>query len=78
MNNKISTDEVCNLVSTILGKPITSNTGRFDEPAWDSLKHMEIIFSVESKWRVSFSEEEVASISTINQLVTCLEARHEA
>jgi acyl carrier protein len=68
MNQSSLQSELCLLLSSLLGKTVGAETSRASEPAWDSLKHMEIIFAVESKWGVAFSEEEMASISSIADL----------
>ena len=78
MTNNPMQSELCALVSSILGKGVTLETSRETEPAWDSLKHMEIIFAVEGKWSVTFSEEEMASISSLADLQRKVELRNAA
>jgi acyl carrier protein len=68
MNDPTIQSELCALVSSILGRPVTRETSRANEPAWDSLKHMEIIFAVESKWSVIFSEDEMVAVSSLADL----------
>lgn len=68
MNQSSLQSDLCLLLSSILGKTVNAETSRASEAAWDSLKHMEIIFAVEGKWGVTFSEEEMASISSVADL----------
>lgn len=37
---------------------------RRDVPEWDSLKHMELIFSLEEQYGVTFREEEFAKLNS--------------
>ena len=68
MNQASLQSDLSLILSSILGKTVNAETSRASEPAWDSLKHMEIIFAVEGKWGVAFSEEEMASISSVADL----------
>lgn len=52
-----------------------STLTRFDVPAWDSLKHMEIIFALEDRYRVQFDESEFASLDTPARIAAALEKR---
>jgi acyl carrier protein len=78
MNDPVIQSELCALVSSILGKPVTHETSRSNEPAWDSLKHMEIIFAVEGKWSVVFSEDEMAEVSSLADLQRKVELTNAA
>ena len=78
MNDPSIQGDLCELVSAILGRPVTRETSRANEPTWDSLKHMEIIFAVEGKWSVTFTEDEMASVSSIVDLEKKLESRNAA
>ena len=70
--------EICTIVSAVLGKSADLSTSKTSEPLWDSLKHMEIIFAVESKWGVAFSEEEMGSIQSVAQLLQRLRLKNAA
>jgi acyl carrier protein len=52
-----------------------STLARVDVPAWDSLKHMEIIFALEDRYRVQFDESEFASLDTPAGIAAALEKR---
>ncbi len=57
--------EIAEILSLALGRPVapSENLARADEPKWDSLKHLEIIFAVEGAYYVAFSPEEIAAIA---------------
>jgi acyl carrier protein len=78
MNDPAIQSELCALVSSILGRPVTHETSRANEPAWDSLKHMEIIFAVEGKWSAIFSEEEMAAVNSLADLQRKVELTNAA
>ncbi len=42
---------------------------RAQEPAWDSLAHVNIVFSIESELGIQFSAEELGVLDTIEKLV---------
>ena len=39
------------------------------EPAWDSLRHVELIFSIEDEFGVRFEEAELARLTNLHALV---------
>lgn len=57
--------EIAEILSLALGRPVTAdeNLARADEPKWDSLKHLEIIFAIEGAYGVAFSPDEIAAIA---------------
>ena len=60
-------DEVTAIFSRELGiKPtqITLKTGYQSEPAWDSLRHLEIIGALEEEFKISISMDDVFRIKT--------------
>jgi acyl carrier protein len=61
----------------ILRWPIgdTENPSRATEPAWDSPKHLEIAFLLEDHFDFRLSDQEIANLRDIEQIVTLLEAR---
>lgn len=51
---------------------------RDDDPNWDSLKHVEIIFMLEDEFGVQFAEDGFARMSSVAEIVALLEAKHAA
>jgi acyl carrier protein len=78
MTDDVVDVELCEIVSSVLGRPVNLETSRSDTPEWDSLKHMEIIFCVEGKWDVSFTEDEMVAITSLRDLKNKLIKINEA
>jgi len=71
MTERIDT-EIAEILSLTLGRPVGAGEDlkRADEPKWDSLKHLEIIFAVEGAYGVSFSPDEIAAVASAADLRT--------
>jgi acyl carrier protein len=69
--------EVRRLLGMMLRRPIgdTENPSRTTEPAWDSLKHLEIAFLLEDEFGVRLSHQEIGNLQDFEQIVTLLETR---
>ncbi|HEY0997829.1 MAG TPA: acyl carrier protein [Gemmatimonadaceae bacterium] len=55
------------------GEPVSRDT----ESAWDSLRHMEILFAVEDRLDVRFDEAELGALRSVDDIVRAVE-RHRA
>jgi acyl carrier protein len=69
MTERIDT-ELAEILSLALGRPVAAGEelARADEPKWDSLKHLEIVFAIEGAYGVSFSVEEIAEVASVQDL----------
>lgn len=47
-------------------------------PAWDSLKHIEILFAVEDRLDVRFDEAELPALESIDAIVAAVELHRAA
>lgn len=47
-------------------------------PAWDSLRHIEIMFAVEEELSVQFSETELGELHSVQKIVDAVYLRHAA
>jgi len=58
------------ILSAVLKRPLApgETVRRTDEPTWDSLRHLEIIFAIEAAFGVSFSPEEIAAANDLSAL----------
>jgi len=67
------------LLRTILHLPAQDDSAlrREDVDAWDSLKHMEIVFALEDRYGVRFDESEFAALDTSAAIAAALQ-RHLA
>ena len=54
------------------------NILRDADERWNSLKHMEIIFSLESALNIQFSEAEIGEISSVEDIKNRIRLKHAA
>jgi acyl carrier protein len=45
------------------------------EPAWDSLRHVELIFSIEDEFGIRFEEAELADLTSLHALTEAVARR---
>ncbi len=65
-------------VSQIMGVPVETlneKSSQYTVGYWDSLKHMNLILSLEEEFKVSFSDEEITKISNIKNIVELLKGK---
>lgn len=69
--------EVRRLVGLILKRPIedAEDVRREQEPSWDSLKHVEIMFAIEDRFSIKFTGEEFAALASVDEIAAAVEAR---
>jgi acyl carrier protein len=60
--------EIAKLVSDILGESVGIDGTRDTVPAWDSLRHVEVIFSFEEAYALRLTESEMASLRSVKDL----------
>lgn len=51
------------------GEPVSQR----DEPKWDSLKHVEVLFHIEDSLDIRFDEDEMAGLDSLERLVEAAE-----
>ncbi len=70
---------VCEVFSTVLERkiPTGEQVERSSEPRWDSLKHIELVFSVEEKFDVQFSEQEMSTLDTLSKMTEAVRTHLE-
>lgn len=61
---------VCEVLGVVLelGQPVDPGFCREEQPAWDSLKHTEIIFALEGRFKVQFSEAEMQQMDSVAKI----------
>ena len=79
MTGNQTEQEVRTVLETILGRQVDPGESltRAGEPAWDSLRHVEILLAIEGVCEVRFDEDEMGSLDTLEKLVQSVE-RHRA
>lgn len=71
---------VLTVLGTVLKLPFSvgMDLRRRDCPAWDSLKHIEIMFTLEEELGMEFNEAELAALDSVVSIVEAALAKHEA
>lgn len=65
------TEEVLQIISDITSQPIELLRGNKEEKGlWDSFNTVEIVFALEEKFEMTFSQEDIAELTTINAIVS--------
>ncbi len=70
--------KVLNVVSHIIGVPVETLSEKSSQETvayWDSLKHMNLILSLEEEFSVSLSDEEIMKISSIKDIIKLLKEK---
>jgi acyl carrier protein len=72
-------DDAVRQVLSIFGRPIGQDEALSakTEPAWDSLRQVEVLLAVEGSLDVRFDEDEMAQLDSIDKLVRSVK-RHRA
>ena len=68
-------EKVAEILSTLLGREIApgEDCSMQSEQTWDSMKHIEIILTVEEETGVSFEPEEIPKLTSMARIVARLE-----
>ncbi|MGB8065431.1 MAG: acyl carrier protein [Candidatus Sulfotelmatobacter sp.] len=71
---------VAELLSITVGRDIAlgETVMRDSEPGWDSLKHVELIFMLEDRFGIQFSEEEMGELRSSDEIVLSIEEKRAA
>lgn len=67
---------VLKVLALVLKIPITLESTRKNTPQWDSLKHIEIIFTIEDELGIQFSEEELSALDSVEHIVAAALSHH--
>ena len=69
------------IVGNILGvdpSKLDEGSNASNTPQWDSLRHIEVIFAVESAYQVRFTMPEIASLRNLGEMRQLLTAKNVA
>lgn len=71
-------ERVSTIVARVLGIPANeaSHVRRDQHPAWNSLRHIEIVFQVEEEFNMLFEEDDIAHLIDVDSIVAAVERRH--
>lgn len=54
---------------------VVPETTARDVDGWDSLSHVNLIITVESRFNIRFSQKELLSLKCVGDMLACLEAK---
>ncbi len=77
MDERRIQENVIKVLQIILQEEIPNGPGftRRDSEAWDSLKHIEIMFALEDEFAVEFTEIELAELDSVAKIVVAVQAK---
>ena len=73
-------DEIKEIMSSVLGietNSIDGETSSLNVIEWDSLKHMNLVFALEDRLDIKFSNEEIVKLMSYKAIVSCVEKKLE-
>jgi len=56
---------------------IPADVSRKNFPAWDSLRHMNLMLALEDEFQIEFSDREIADLDSLRALANCLQAKRQ-
>ena len=61
---------VCEVMGVALeqGGPVDPTFCRAEQSAWDSLKHVEVIFALEDRFNIQFSEADMSRMDSVDKI----------
>jgi acyl carrier protein len=78
MNRQQLETMVLATVAAVLKCEVFLDSSRKNTDQWDSLKHIEVIFTLENELGLEFSEEELAELDSVGKIVEKVLACHAA
>lgn len=71
---------VAAVIGPVLGTTLTAdrNLSRKEIPAWDSVKHVEVVFALEDAFDVRFPEERMGAVDSLDAAVAAVESLRAA
>jgi len=68
MNTEQIENKVIEIISAVLKTPVDSESSHETLKAWDSLKHVEIVFALEDEFDVMFEEEVLSELNSVKKI----------
>jgi len=75
MSNSTTEQNIVELVSTIVKRPVDGESSAENMPEWDSLAQMKIIIELERAYEIEVEDEWIAKINSVSTIVSYLEDR---
>lgn len=76
MTRQQTEEVVLTVLSAVLKCRVDADSSRRSTPKWDSLKHIEVIFTLEDELDMQFSEAEMADMDSVKAIVDLAAGRH--
>ena len=54
------------------GLVITHETTSNDVPGWDSFSHVNLMITVEHRFKIRFSDKEIANFKNVGEMIACI------
>jgi len=72
----LNEDRARQVLETTLGVSIApgADLRREDEPKWDSLKHVVLIFAIEDEFDIQLEEEQMERIDSLSAILNAIDA----
>lgn len=65
------TEEVLQIISDITSQPVEFlKDNQEKQGVWDSFNTVEIVFALEEKFGITFSQEEIAELTTVKKIIS--------
>jgi acyl carrier protein len=64
------------VLASVLQCEVDINCSRHNTPRWDSLKHVEIVFTLEDELNVEFTEEQMATLDSAQKIIEMALTQH--
>lgn len=69
-------EQVLNIISSFVGiSPDELKKCIESERVWDSLQKVEIVIALEDEFDITFTQEEIAEINTISQIINKIQGK---
>lgn len=73
MSNSTTEQNIVELVSTIVKRPVDGESSAENMPEWDSLAQMKIIIELERAYEIEVEDEWIAKLNSVATIVSYLE-----
>jgi len=70
-------NDLIEIIEKILECDLSVSRSRAEIPQWDSMKQVEIIFTLEDKYLIEFSEHEMEELTSIDRILKVLENKKQ-
>lgn len=67
-------EQVAQILSLLLGQEFTSNddVSKENQDLWDSMKHIEIITTLEEELNISFNIEDIPKLTSMKKIIEAI------